>query len=252
MQPSAPTTPRPIPPPRDPMNETRSEAPSRRSLRAAAWAEAVLWAAALVCFAAAGWLAFEANRYEWFGVELATAEELAEAGASSDGVGLPPEGTPIALLEIPRLGLEVTVAEGTADSVLRRSVGRLRASAPLGGRGNTALAGHRDTHFRRLEEIAAGDRIVLSGPLGRREYEVAWTRVVEPDETWVADTRSVRAPPELTLVTCYPFRWVGTAPQRFVVRANLVAEDATLTPTREIPPASGAANAGSARTAALR
>jgi sortase A len=144
---------------------------------------------------------------------------VVEAGAgdrSRGAVALAP-GTPIARLAIPRLELEAVVAEGTAPAILRRAIGRLAASDVPGGPGNIALAAHRDTFFRPLEGIERGDLVVLESAAGRDSYAVEWIAVVEPEEVAVAGSTSY---PALTLITCYPFRHVGTAPRRFVVRAR--------------------------------
>jgi sortase A len=126
-------------------------------------------------------------------------------------------GTPVARLAIPHLDYSVIVAEGATSKVLRRAVGHLPASARPGESGNVVLAGHRDTFFRRLEHVERGDRIVLESEAGAETYRIEWTAVVEPQDVEVmADTGY----PALTLITCYPFRYVGNAPQRFVVRAR--------------------------------
>lgn len=127
-------------------------------------------------------------------------------------------GTPIARLEIPRIGLDVIVAEGSTPTVLRRAVGRLEESAWPGGEpGNVVLAGHRDTFFRELAAIREGDLIVLDSNAGRLTYEVEWVKVVDPTDIHVLSRCRY---PALTLITCYPFQYVGRAPQRFVVRAR--------------------------------
>ena len=126
-------------------------------------------------------------------------------------------GTPIARLEIPRLGLDVVVAEGSASTVLRRAVGHLEQSAWPGEGGNVVLAGHRDTFFRGLADVREGDVIVLESEAGKQTYEVEWIRIVEPTDV---DVLSQSRHPALTLITCYPFQYVGQAPQRFVVRAR--------------------------------
>lgn len=120
-------------------------------------------------------------------------------------------------IEVPRLGLSAIVREGVDDATLRRAVGHVPDTALPGEAGNAALAAHRDTFFRPLKHIRKGDRINVTTPDGAHEYRVTETRVVAPDDV------SVLAPtmnPTLTLVTCYPFNFVGTAPKRFVVRAE--------------------------------
>jgi sortase A len=125
-------------------------------------------------------------------------------------------GSAIGRLEIPRIGVSVVVLEGSDTEALRLGVGRLHNSALPGEPGNVVLAGHRDTFFRSLRDIRPGDRISLRTPQGTFAYTVDWTSVVNP-----ADTAVLRptANPALTLVTCYPFYYIGSAPQRFIVRA---------------------------------
>lgn len=122
-------------------------------------------------------------------------------------------------LEIERLGLSAIVSEGIGSRTLRRSVGHVPGSAFPGESGNVVLAAHRDRHFRPLRKIRAGDVVRLTTPDGAFAYRVEFARVVEAEShELVADL----AAPVLTLVTCYPFYFVGDAPQRFVVRARLV------------------------------
>lgn len=119
-------------------------------------------------------------------------------------------------LEIPRLDLSVMVSEGTSPAVLRRGAGHLAATALPGGHGNVAIAAHRDRHFRPLKDIAPGDEVLLTTLDGTFRYRVSSTEVVDPDDVQVLDPTDE---PVLTLLTCYPFYFVGNAPHRFVVRA---------------------------------
>ena len=129
-------------------------------------------------------------------------------------------GSLVGRLEIPRLQLSAIVLEGSDSRTLSRGVGRIPETADPGQNGNVVLSGHRDTFFRPLRQIRAGDRVTLQTPIGLYRYVVEWTAVVNP-----SDTASLKATPDrsLTLVTCYPFRYVGPAPQRFIVRARQVA-----------------------------
>ncbi len=120
-------------------------------------------------------------------------------------------------IEIPRLGLTAMIIEGTTGRALRRGVGHIGPTAFPGERGNVGLAGHRDTFFRRLRNVAKGDSIRISTPDGIFEYRVEWVMIVDSDRSDLL--RATRAP-VLTLVTCYPFDWIGPAPRRFVVRAR--------------------------------
>jgi sortase A len=132
----------------------------------------------------------------------------------------PRPGETIARLTIPRLAADVYIVEGDGDSELRRGPGHLTGSAVPGGPGNCIIAGHRDTHFRVLKNIRKGDDILLETKTGQFLYRVKSTRIVTPDNT--AALKPTREP-ELNLITCYPFYYVGSAPKRFVVEAQLAA-----------------------------
>jgi sortase A len=127
-------------------------------------------------------------------------------------------GDTLAKLEIPRLGAELYVVEGDGARELRRGPGHLAGSAMPGADGNCIIAGHRDTHFRVLKDIKEGDDIVLETQTGKYLYRVKRTHIVTPE-----DTRSLRptSTAELNLITCYPFYYVGSAPKRFIVEAQL-------------------------------
>jgi sortase A len=122
-------------------------------------------------------------------------------------------------IEIPRLGVAAIIREGTDENTLDRAVGLFPAGARPGGPGNTVLAAHRDTFFRPLRRIRVDDRIRVVVPPNEYEYRVESLKVVSPAETSVLRSRGVE---ELTLVTCYPFRWIGPAPNRFIVSAMRV------------------------------
>jgi LPXTG-site transpeptidase (sortase) family protein len=152
-------------------------------------------------------------------------EALRSNGARTVTVPVPRQetrraaGSLVGRLEIPRLQLSAIVLEGSDSRTLSRGVGRIPETANPGQNGNVVLSGHRDTFFRPLRQIRAGDRVTLQTPFGLYRYVVEWTAVVNP-----SDTASLKATPDrsLTLVTCYPFRYVGPAPQRFIVRARQV------------------------------
>lgn len=125
----------------------------------------------------------------------------------------------IGRIEIPRIGLSAVVSKGDDEAVLRRAVGWVTGTAGPGDGGNTALAGHRDTFFRPLQRVRVDDRIRLVMPDETLEYRVASTQVVEPDDISVLQSSGKE---ELTLITCYPFRFIGPAPDRFIVKATRV------------------------------
>lgn len=132
------------------------------------------------------------------------------------------ELSPIARLEIPRVHIFATVAEGTLSRVLSRAVGHAAGTALPGQAGNITLAAHRDTFFRHLGDVRFGDEIDLKEQGQEYRYQVRFTAVVGPKDTWVLQPSGTET---LTLVTCYPFRFVGPAPERFVVRARRIHTD---------------------------
>jgi len=126
------------------------------------------------------------------------------------------DAAPLGVLRVPRLAIEAPVLEGTDDWALNRGIGHIAETAAPGARGNSGLAGHRDGFFRALKDVALGDLIELETLDGVRSYRVERTWIVSPEDVSVLDPVDARA---ITLVTCYPFYFVGSAPQRFIVRA---------------------------------
>ena len=125
---------------------------------------------------------------------------------------------PWAVLGISKLRLRVPVYEGTDDLILNRGVGWIVGTGRPGEAGNIGLAGHRDGFFRGLKDIAVGDAVELTTLATRATYVVDEIEIVSPERV---DVLAPRASPSLTLVTCYPFYYVGDAPQRFIVHASL-------------------------------
>lgn len=124
----------------------------------------------------------------------------------------------IGRLEIPRLRLSAITREGADAATLRRAVGHVPSTALPGQAGNAAFAGHRDTFFRKLRDVRKGDEIVFTTAAGTHRYVVNELRVVQPSDVSVLEPTNS---PVLTLVTCYPFNYIGSAPERFIVRASL-------------------------------
>jgi len=146
-----------------------------------------------------------------------------ETAATAAPVRGPVHGDLIGRVSIPRLGLSAIVFEGTEDDVLHRGVGHLTGSALPGQPGNVVLAGHRDSYFRGLRNVHKGDVVDVTTEFGSRTYQVASTEVVDPSDI------GVEAPtpaPALTLITCYPFNFIGDAPRRFIIRAQPAQENA--------------------------
>jgi sortase A len=141
--------------------------------------------------------------------------------------------SPLALLEIPRLRLSVPVFNGTDDLTLDRGVGRVIGTAHVGENGNMAVAGHRDGFFRALKDIKAGDEVkLITGPQTIL-YAVDQIVIVKPNNV---DVLANRSNPTLTLITCYPFYFIGSAPERYIVQCSLKPADHEHTALRERSP----------------
>ena len=125
---------------------------------------------------------------------------------------------PLAILRIPKINLEVPIFNDTDDLTLNRGVGRILGTARVGTSGNLGIAGHRDGFFRGLQSIAPGDVLELVRPGHSDRYVVSQIRIVTPEDTSVLNPTAV---PTLTLVTCFPFYFVGHAPKRYIVTAQL-------------------------------
>jgi sortase A len=132
-----------------------------------------------------------------------------------------PSGSVLAVLRISKISLEAPLLDGTDDWTLNHGVGRIAGTAHPGERGNIGIAGHRDGFFRGLKDVGVGDAIELKTLKGTDTYIVDQIRIVTPDNVDILRPRSV---PSLTLVTCYPFYFFGSAPKRYIVTASLAGE----------------------------
>jgi sortase A len=183
------------------------------------WAERLLLAVGAVCLGWAGATWVNASHFQR---EQSRALEASRSDTQAETV-VPEEAldpsSPIGRLDIPRLDVSVVVMPADDDATLSKAVGHLPDTPLPWSGGNTALAGHRDTFFRPLERVKPGDDIYLDTPRGRFHYRVRHTVIVEPEDLWVLNP-SIN--PTLTLITCYPFRYVGFAPKRFIVQADRV------------------------------
>lgn len=156
---------------------------------------------------------------------LTASEQVAKPATSSLK-----RGALIGSLKIPRLKLSAMVVEGDDDQTLKRGVGHLPDTPLPWEKGNAALAGHRDTFLRAMRDISAGDEIRLTTPHGEFAYRVREIAIVTPENL---SGLSVTDESSLTLITCYPFSYIGNAPKRFVVRAARThAQPARVTTTR--------------------
>jgi len=135
---------------------------------------------------------------------------------------------PLAILRIARIHVEAPVLEGTDDLTLNRGLGHIGGTALFGKIGNVGIAGHRDGFFRGLKDIKVGDHIEMEEPGKVETYVVDQLQIVDPRNVTVLRSRDR---PELTLVTCYPFYYIGRAPQRFIVHAALADSESRIAAT---------------------
>jgi len=149
-----------------------------------------------------------------FGQEVA-APELIQAALVEEAPAFH-DGDLVGKLNIPRIGISVMVLQGMEESALILGAGHVPGTPSPGADGNVVIAAHRDTFFRKLEGIRPGDRIQITMVRGTFEYVVDSTEIVDPADTEPMESRDHR---ELTLITCFPFYFVGAAPKRFIVHA---------------------------------
>jgi sortase A len=143
--------------------------------------------------------------------------------ANRTPVALPARGALIGRLSVPRLNLSAMVREGIDRKTLKLAIGHIPETALPGQAGNVGVAGHRDTFFRGLKDLKTGDEIQISTLSGDFRYLVESLVIVEPDNAGPLAPSSENV---LTMVTCYPFYYVGAAPKRFVVKARQVSPQA--------------------------
>lgn len=188
------------------------------------WTRWLLMACAVLLFAYCGFVLADTwvfQRAEDRRLESLVAAQAQKAPSVSPASLSPAaNGGLIGRVDVPRLGISAIVMEGTGAFILRRAVGHIRGTALPGQRGNIGISGHRDTFLRPLRHIETGDMILLTTMTGEYRYRVLATSIVAPDDVGVLDAGEGEI---LTLVTCYPFYFVGPAPNRFIVRAERVS-----------------------------
>jgi sortase A len=182
-------------------------------MRVVSW---ILLALGVLCIATYGFFAVQAHLHQQ---ELASALEGLASDRSGISNGSSPklsEGDLLGKLEIPRVRVSVMVMEGVAEKTLRLGGGHIPGTAYPGAPGNSGFAAHRDTFFRNLRNVRKDDLIQFTTPSHTISYRVESMAVVDPSETDVLRPTSSET---ITLVTCFPFYYVGPAPKRFVVHA---------------------------------
>ncbi len=170
-------------------------------------AERLCWTIAILC---AVWIAFSRH-------QVLAARKAAAVVSSAASVR---PGPVIGRMEIGKLGLSVPILDDDDTDSLRQGLGHIPGTAFPGGLGTVGLAGHRDTFLRPLQQIAPAMDITVSRGKALYHYSVDSTEIVKPEAVRVLDTQDT---PELVLVTCYPFHYIGAAPLRFIVHAHLVS-----------------------------
>jgi len=163
---------------------------------------------------------YQAQQIRGFEQQLSSVQPTIAGGG---GVGGPPIAAipsgSIGRIEISRIGIDAMISEGIDERTLRQAVGHIPGTPLPGQAGNAAIAGHRDTFFRPLRNVRHDDEITLTTLQGSYRYLVDTTQIVPPEDIHVLENSSDTT---LTLVTCYPFYFVGPAPKRFIVRAHRV------------------------------
>jgi sortase A len=161
----------------------------------------------------ASYIVADAHAYQ--AIEQSRFESASRIKASLPAIA----GGAMGEMEVPRLGMKAIFVQGDSPKILRRAVGHIAGTAMPGEPGNVVLTGHRDTFFRPLRNIQKGDAITIRTLHGEFQYRVDSTQVVLPSDVQVLQPSSDNT---LTLVTCFPFYYVGPAPKRFIVRARQI------------------------------
>jgi LPXTG-site transpeptidase (sortase) family protein len=195
----------------------------KAAARATLVLQALTWTALIVGAGLVAWpvvVCVESEYAQWSGErELAKAARLVRETIVAPkplSRASRPRGSVLGRFEVPRLQLSYVLLEGTDARTLDKSIGHVEGTSPIGQAGNVAIAGHRNTHFRKLEWVRRDDEIVLTNTVGTFRYRVEWTRLFTPEDVQVLDPSHG---PAVTLITCFPFEYVGSAPLRFIVRA---------------------------------
>lgn len=175
------------------------------------WLEWLLLGIGIGCLGTYAYETVEARRFQ-----AERAAEFSQAAQAYAPVVVRSGGL-VGMLDVPRLQLTTPVIEGDDDATLKRAVGHLPDTPLPWEKGNSAIAGHRDGLFRPLKEIKVGDEIRFRTSRHEMRYRVTETAIVEPDDVSVLDDRGGSS---LTLITCYPFYYVGNAPKRFIIHAE--------------------------------
>jgi sortase A len=201
--------------------------PSTRTHSILRWSRNVFLIVGVLILGSCGYVLLEAKVYQanetrHFQKQIKDFKPAIATEGSVHEVSFHPlTGKPLGEIELTRIGITAMILEGTDDRTLRRAVGHIPGTPLPGQPGNVAIAGHRDTFFRALRNVRQDDEINLMTLEGSYRYRVDSISVVGPEDTRVLDNSGGDL---LTLVTCYPFYFVGPAPRRFIVRAQRISQ----------------------------
>jgi sortase A len=181
------------------------------------WTARIVLAIGVILLAWVGWVMIQGRFYQASVTEyLKEQRKLPQRPAGPIEAELV-EGQTLGRMDIPRLGLSVAIFQGTKSKTLRIGAGHIEGTAIPGEAGNSGIAAHRDTFFRPLENIRTNDEIQIETARGFSHYQVDSIKIVAPDDIAVLEPTTESG---VTLVTCYPFYFVGAAPKRFIVHAH--------------------------------
>lgn len=216
-----------------------SSRPMRRKV--SRWSYYLLLTAGSLFLIGAIFFYLEGYFYQVYGghkLRSMAAAAVTSAPSSADPKA-PQLGDALGRLEIPRLKISAVIVEGSDDKTLKLGPGHVPGTSLPGEPGNIAIAGHRDTFFRPLKDVQSGDKIIVTTPHGRIEYAVQYAEIVSPIDL---DSLDPTSGSELTLITCYPFVYVGSAPDRFIVHATRTDGPPSPTATTQSPESAPPAN----------
>jgi sortase A len=197
---------------------TEQEGFAKRGSQFLRWTRRLFIITGIVSLSYVGLTLLNARLYQKAaGHELEQRIHAEEQHAFNPSASAVKEGDALGRIEIPRLGLSVVVLQGTTSKTLLLGVGHMEGTALPGEAGNIGIAGHRDTYFRVLKDIRRNDEILLQTASGIARYEVDWVQITTPGDGAIVLPTTDSA---LTLVTCYPFHYIGAAPERYVVHAH--------------------------------
>jgi sortase A len=184
-----------------------------------AFIERILWTIGLLCVGSCLFFAVQSRAYRNLAKHIDSPQSVAHKSTPNSIIGR---------IDVSALDLSAPIASDIDAGSLREGVGHIRGTAMPGGLGTVGLAGHRDTFFRPLRRIKPGMDIALTGTTGTYHYLVDSTQIVTPDKVHVLD---IVQQPALTLITCFPFDYIGAAPRRFIVHAHLLSAAPDAKPT---------------------